>query len=65
MTNKACQADYHVPVMSLWDFAQDKAPLTEDEVQHVAQCDECISMLGYCGMYPTLDDAQKKLRESM
>src|SRR5262249_55879246 len=38
----------HVTLGTLWEYQMNRCPLFLDEIRHIAQCEECLFLLGLC-----------------
>jgi hypothetical protein len=53
----------HFTLATLWEFRMNRKALLMDEIGHLAECDECLLLLGLCQTSESLSEAERTLRE--
>ena len=53
----------HIALETLWKFRTDQTPLSQDELNHLYRCDECLGCLATCQACETIEQA-KQLQQS-
>jgi hypothetical protein len=60
--------DFHISLETLWKYRTENIPLSQDELDHVCGCDECLQLFGICEVSNTIEQARRlqqgKLRRS-
>jgi hypothetical protein len=54
-----------VPVAVLWAYRSEKTPLSNDELQHLYKCNNCLCMLGLCHLSESLKEVERRRREEL
>ena len=53
----------HIDLEVLWEHHLDKARLSNDGMQHLSRCTDCLCMLGVCQISGTLEEARRYYAE--
>src|SRR5215467_4629307 len=53
----------HIALETLWKFRADQTPLSQDELNHLYSCGECLGCLALCRACETIEQA-KQLQQS-
>ena len=49
----------HIALETLWKFRTDETPLSQDELNHLYRCDECLGCLATCQACETIEQAKQ------
>jgi hypothetical protein len=47
---------------TLWKYRAENIPLSQDELDHVCGCEECLQLFGICELSKTIEEARRFLR---
>jgi hypothetical protein len=61
--NKADKKEEHIPLVTLWEHRMNQRLFSMDEMRHLAQCDDCLSLLGLCHRCGSIDQVERRLSE--
>ena len=50
---------YHVALDALWKFRADNTPLSQDELNHLCGCNQCLNYLSMCQSSETIEQARR------
>ena len=54
----------HVDVGVLWKYRVDKTPMKVEELSHLAECDECLSVLALCQCCKTVGEVENNHKKA-
>jgi hypothetical protein len=53
----------HIPVSELWEHSRHSRALETLQGEHLALCEDCVSVLWLCQVSQSLDNVKAKLKE--
>jgi hypothetical protein len=51
--------DFHISLETLWKYRADKIALSQDELDHIYVCPQCVNCLGSCVLCKTLEETRR------
>jgi hypothetical protein len=53
----------HIPVSQLWEHSRHSRALEPEQEEHLAFCEDCVSVLWLCQVSQSLENVKAKLKE--
>jgi hypothetical protein len=55
------EASLHIPLEVLWSYSHDEFEVSDNQMHHLLNCDECVSAMGLCHILPTMNRVEEEM----
>src|SRR5262245_18531053 len=58
------EGEGHIPLSLLWEYGNELRSLSSEQILHICQCDDCLSVLGLCRSLKTITQVEGRLKDA-
>jgi hypothetical protein len=62
MSEKGDGLENHISLVILWNYHAGSRPLSNEEMVHISNCTECLSVLGLCQISKSIQEVESELK---
>jgi hypothetical protein len=53
----------HISLVAMWGYRAGKVQFSNDDLQHLCLCNECLSLLGICQLSKSVEEVERRQKE--